>query len=124
MVSNQLMHALLNQLVHVHIMLNSCMYISSSTRACTYDAQLVHALYFELEQHSILNICMHTILMKHVDSLQTQHVHEHHTIVLNCERTLENSQYRDHTRPKPVGHGYVFSMAVGTIGEWFGSFLK
>ena len=22
-----------------------------------------------------------------------------------------------HTRPKPVGHGYVFSMAVGTIGE-------
>ena len=20
--------------------------------------------------------------------------------------------------PKPVGHGYVFSMAVGTIGEW------
>ena len=28
------------------------------------------------------------------------------------------------TRPKPVGHGYVFSMAVGTIGEWFGSFLK
>ena len=22
------------------------------------------------------------------------------------------------TRPKPVGHGYVFSMAVGTIGEW------
>ena len=28
------------------------------------------------------------------------------------------------TRPKPVGHGYVFSMAVGTIAEWFGSFLK
>ena len=23
------------------------------------------------------------------------------------------------TRPKPVGHGYVFSMAVGTIGELF-----
>ena len=23
------------------------------------------------------------------------------------------------TRPKPVEHGYVFSMAVGTIGEWF-----
>ena len=22
------------------------------------------------------------------------------------------------TRPKPVGHGYVFSFAVGTIGEW------
>ena len=22
------------------------------------------------------------------------------------------------TRPKPVRHGYVFSMAVGTIGEW------
>ena len=22
------------------------------------------------------------------------------------------------TRPKPVGIGYVFSMAVGTIGEW------
>ena len=22
------------------------------------------------------------------------------------------------TRPKPVGHGYVFSIAVGTIGEW------
>ena len=22
------------------------------------------------------------------------------------------------TRPKPVGHGDVFSMAVGTIGEW------
>ena len=22
------------------------------------------------------------------------------------------------TRPKPVGHGHVFSMAVGTIGEW------
>ena len=22
------------------------------------------------------------------------------------------------TRPKLVGHGYVFSMAVGTIGEW------
>ena len=22
------------------------------------------------------------------------------------------------TRPKPVDHGYVFSMAVGTIGEW------
>ena len=28
------------------------------------------------------------------------------------------------TRPKPVGHGYALSMAVGTIGEWFGSFLK
>ena len=27
--------------------------------------------------------------------------------------TLVNS-----TRSKPVGHGYVFSMAVGTIGEW------
>ena len=24
----------------------------------------------------------------------------------------------DITRPKPVEHGYVFSMAVGTIGEW------
>ena len=23
-----------------------------------------------------------------------------------------------YTRPKYVGHGYVFSMAVGTIGEW------
>ena len=22
------------------------------------------------------------------------------------------------TRPKPVEHGYLFSMAVGTIGEW------
>ena len=22
------------------------------------------------------------------------------------------------TRPKPVKHGYVFSMAVGSIGEW------
>ena len=22
------------------------------------------------------------------------------------------------TRPKPAGHGYVFSMAVGTIVEW------
>ena len=22
------------------------------------------------------------------------------------------------TRPKPVDHGYVFSMAVGTIEEW------
>ena len=22
------------------------------------------------------------------------------------------------TRPKPVEHGYVFSMAVGTNGEW------
>ena len=22
------------------------------------------------------------------------------------------------TKAKPVGHGYVFSMAVGTIGEW------
>ena len=22
------------------------------------------------------------------------------------------------TRPKPVEHGYVLSMAVGTIGEW------
>ena len=22
------------------------------------------------------------------------------------------------TRPKPVEHGYVFSMAVGIIGEW------
>ena len=22
------------------------------------------------------------------------------------------------TRPKPVEHGYVFSMAVGTFGEW------
>ena len=22
------------------------------------------------------------------------------------------------TRPKPVEHGYVFSMAVGAIGEW------
>ena len=27
--------------------------------------------------------------------------------------TLVNS-----TRSKPVGHGYVFSMAVGTIVEW------
>ena len=27
--------------------------------------------------------------------------------------TLVNS-----TRSKPVGHGYVFSMAVGTIWEW------
>ena len=25
--------------------------------------------------------------------------------------------YRE-TRPKPVEHGYLFSMAVGTIGEW------
>ena len=24
----------------------------------------------------------------------------------------------DLTRPNPVGHGYVFSMAVGTIWEW------
>ena len=24
----------------------------------------------------------------------------------------------NNTRPKPVAHGYVFSMAVGTIGEW------
>ena len=24
----------------------------------------------------------------------------------------------EYTRPKPVEHGYVFSMAVGTIGEW------
>ena len=23
-----------------------------------------------------------------------------------------------YTRPKPVEHGYVLSMAVGTIGEW------
>ena len=23
-----------------------------------------------------------------------------------------------YSRPKSVGHGYVFSMAVGTIGEW------
>ena len=23
-----------------------------------------------------------------------------------------------YTRPKPVEHGYVFSMTVGTIGEW------
>ena len=23
------------------------------------------------------------------------------------------------TRAKPVVHGYVFSMAVGTIGEWY-----
>ena len=23
-----------------------------------------------------------------------------------------------YTRPKPVDHGYVFSMAVGTVGEW------
>ena len=22
------------------------------------------------------------------------------------------------TRPKPMEHGYVFSMAVGSIGEW------
>ena len=22
------------------------------------------------------------------------------------------------TRPKPVGHDYLFSMAVGTVGEW------
>ena len=22
------------------------------------------------------------------------------------------------TRPKPVEHGYLFSMAVGTIGDW------
>ena len=22
------------------------------------------------------------------------------------------------TRSKPVGHGFVFSMAIGTIGEW------
>ena len=22
------------------------------------------------------------------------------------------------TRPKPVKHGYVFSMSVGTLGEW------
>ena len=26
--------------------------------------------------------------------------------------------YLNTTRPKPVEHGYVFSMAVGTIGEW------
>ena len=23
-----------------------------------------------------------------------------------------------YTRPKPEEHGYVFSMSVGTIGEW------
>ena len=26
--------------------------------------------------------------------------------------------YIYNTSPKPVGHGYVFSMVVGTIGEW------
>ena len=33
------------------------------------------------------------------------------------EITKNNGFFID-TRPKPVGHGYVFSMAVGTIGEW------
>ena len=32
--------------------------------------------------------------------------------------TLSCSQYLYNTRPKPVEYGYVFSMAVGTIGEW------
>ena len=31
--------------------------------------------------------------------------------------TFSQSYYYT-TRPKPVDHGYVFSMAVGTIGEW------
>ena len=56
---------------------------SYSTPACTYHVQFAHALDFELEQHLsfILNMCMHTIhvLIKHVDALQTQLVHEHHT---------------------------------------------
>ena len=32
--------------------------------------------------------------------------------------TPEDSLVLDITRPKPVGHGYVFSMAVGSIEEW------
>ena len=33
----------------------------------------------------------------------------------NCKKKIYNV---DITRPKPVGHGYVFGMAGGTIGEW------
>ena len=32
--------------------------------------------------------------------------------------SLELANILLETRPKPVGHGYVFSMTVGTIGEW------
>ena len=32
--------------------------------------------------------------------------------------SLSNYVTFDTTRPTPVDHGYVFSMAVGTIGEW------
>ena len=31
---------------------------------------------------------------------------------------IANTSHLILTRPKPVMHGYVFSMAVGTIGGW------
>ena len=43
-----------------------------------------------------------------------------------AEKILKTSEYSAYkicinvvdTRPKPVEHSYVFSMAVGSIGEW------
>ena len=40
-------------------------------------------------------------------------------IDLNVNILERKAIFFDHTRPKPVGHGYGCSMAVGTSGEWF-----
>lgn len=34
------------------------------------------------------------------------------------DRTSEFCASSNMTKPKRVGHGYVFSISVGTIGEW------
>ena len=39
-------------------------------------------------------------------------------IDLNVNIKERKAIFFDHTRPKPVGHGYVCSMAVGTTWEW------
>ena len=49
--------------------------------------------------------------------LQLLIIHIFHTYISQASEFLSINPLIC-TRPKPVEHGYVFSMAVGTIGEW------
>ena len=40
-----------------------------------------------------------------------------YSMILSITKVYKISSIKT-TRQKPVGHGYVFSMAIGTIGEW------
>ena len=59
---------------------------------------MTHGLYLQIEQ--LKRVCEFQI--------KTRELWD----IIHCDIP------RKSTKPKPVGHGYVFSMAVGTIGEW------